>query len=157
VTDGEATVVVYASAQQRTASCPRCQYLSQSIHSYYSRSPQDLPISGKTVRLVLRVRRFRCQNPGCQQRTFAERCPEVVAPHAQRTKRLTASIAHFGAKVSSGQQQVCWATWALWSAPIPFCVWPRGPPKSRSASPKRWGSMISPFGVVTPTARCWWI
>ena len=101
VTDGETTVVVYASAQQATACCPRCQHPSQSIHSYYSRSPQDLPISGKTVRLVLRVRRFRCQNLACRQRTFAERCPEVVMPHAQRTKRLTTSIRHFGGEVSS--------------------------------------------------------
>jgi transposase len=97
VTDGETAVVFYASAQQATASCPRCQHPSHSIHSYYSRSPQDLPISGKTVRLVLCVRRFRCQNQGCQQRTFVERCPEIVAPHAQRTKRLTASITPFGA------------------------------------------------------------
>ena len=101
MTDGETTVVVYASARQSTASCPRCQEPSSSIHSYYSRSPQDLPISGKTVRLVLRVRRFRCQNPACQQRTFAERCPQVVAPHAQRTKLLTTSLTHFGVEVSS--------------------------------------------------------
>ena len=101
VTDGETTVVIYAAAQQATASCPRCQYSSQSIHSYYCRSPQDLPISGKTVRLVLRVRRFRCQKPGCPQRTFAERCPEVLALHGQRTKRLTASITHFCGEVSS--------------------------------------------------------
>lgn len=101
VIDGETTVIVYASAQQATASCPHCQHPSQSIHSYYSRSPQDLPISGKTVRLVLRVRRFRCQNSKCAQRTFAERCPEVLAPHEQRTKRLTASITPFGGEVSS--------------------------------------------------------
>jgi transposase len=101
VIDGETTVIVYASAQQATASCPHCQHPSQSIHSYYSRSPQDLPISGKTVRLVLHVRRFRCQNSACPQRTFAERCSEIVAPHAQRTKRLTASIMPFGGEVSS--------------------------------------------------------
>ncbi len=101
VTDDKTTVMIYASAQQATASCPRCQHPSQSIHSYYARSPQDLPISGKTVRWVLRVRRFRCQNPGCPQRTFAERCPEVVAPHGQRTKRLTASIWPYGGEVSS--------------------------------------------------------
>lgn len=101
VMDGETTVVVFASAQQATASCPRCQEPSQSIHSYYSRSPQDLPISGKTVRWVLRLRRFRCQNPACQQQTFAERCPQVVAVHAQRTKRLNASLTHFGGEVSS--------------------------------------------------------
>lgn len=101
VVDSETRVVVYASAQQAAASCPRCQHPSHSVHSYYSRSPQDLPISGKTVRLVLRVRRFRCQNPACPQRTFAERCPEVVIPYAQHTKRLTVSIAHFGGEVSS--------------------------------------------------------
>src|SRR6266705_529596 len=101
VTDDGTSVIVNASTQQASASCPHCQHPSHSIHSYYSRSPQDLPISGKTVRLVLRVRRFRCQNPGCQQRTFAERCPEVVALHAQRTKRLTGSITHFGGEVSS--------------------------------------------------------
>src|SRR5437899_1336370 len=81
MTDDETTVMIYAAAQQATASCPRCQHPSQSVHSYYTRSPQDLPISGKTVRLVLRMRRFRCQNQGCQQRTFVERCPEVVALH----------------------------------------------------------------------------
>src|SRR5260370_8787960 len=95
-TDDKTTVMIYASAQQATASCPRCQHPSQSIHSYYSRSPQALPISGKTVRRVLRVRRFRCQTPGCPQRTFAERCPQVVAPHGHRTKRLTASICPHG-------------------------------------------------------------
>jgi transposase len=101
ITNGESGVIVYAVAQQARASCPHCQHPSCSIHSYYSRSPQDLPISGRMVRLVLRVRRFRCQNPGCPQQTFAERCPEVVAPYAQRTKRLTASITHFGGEVSS--------------------------------------------------------
>jgi transposase len=101
VTDDDTTVMVYASAQQAGASCPHCHHPSQSIHSYYSRSPQDLPISGKTVRLVLRVRRFRCQNSECPQRTFAERCSEIVAPHGQRTKRLTASITPFGGEVSS--------------------------------------------------------
>lgn len=101
VTDDETGVIVYASAQQASAFCPHCQHPSHSIHSYYSRSPQDLPISGRTVRLVLRVRRFRCQNLACSQQTFAERCPEVVAQHAQRTKRLTASITHCGGEVSS--------------------------------------------------------
>ena len=101
VTDDETSVIVHASAQQTSASCPHCQHPSYSIHSYYSRLPQDLPISGKTVRLVLCVRRFRCQNAACPKRTFAERCPEILAPHAQRTKRLTASITPFSGEVSS--------------------------------------------------------
>jgi transposase len=97
----EKTVIIGATAQQPTAICPRCQSSSQSIHSYYQRSPQDLPVSGKTVRLVLRVRRFRCQNPTCSQRTFAERRPEVLASHAQRTERLTNTLVHFAGGESS--------------------------------------------------------
>jgi transposase len=98
---GEKTVIIGATAQQTTAICPRCQHPSQSIHSYYHRAPQDLPVSGKTVRLVLRVRRFRCQNPTCSQRTFAERRPEVLASHAQRTERLTSTLVHFAGGESS--------------------------------------------------------
>jgi transposase len=41
------------------------------------------------VRLVLRVRRFRCANRQCSHRTFAERLPHLVAVHPQRTVRLT--------------------------------------------------------------------
>ncbi len=96
----EETVLIRATAQQTIALCPRCQSPSQSIHSYYQRSPQDLPVSGKTVRLLLRVRRFRCHNPHCSQRTFAERRPEVLASHVQRTVRLTTTLAHFAGEVS---------------------------------------------------------
>jgi len=97
----EKTVIIGATAQQTTAICPRCQQPSQSVHSYYQRSPQDLPVSGKTVRLVLRVRRFRCQNPQCSQRTFAERHPEVLASYAQRTERLSSTLVHFAGGESS--------------------------------------------------------
>ena len=101
VESGEKTVIIGATAQQTTVICPRCQQPSQSVHSYYQRSPQDLPVSGKTVRLVLRVRRFRCQNPECSQRTFAERHPEVLASYAQRTERLTSTLVHFAGGESS--------------------------------------------------------
>ena len=98
---GEKIVSIGATAQQTSATCPHCQQPSQAIHSYYQRSPQDLPVSGKTVRLVLRVRRFRCQNPLCSQRTFAERRPEVLASYAQRTERLTSTLVHFAGGESS--------------------------------------------------------
>jgi transposase len=101
VESGEKTVIIGATAQQTTAICPRCQQPSQSVHSYYQRSPQDLPVSGKAVRLVLRVRRFRCQNPQCSQRTFAERHPEVLASYAQRTERLSSTLVHFAGGESS--------------------------------------------------------
>ena len=61
---------------------------SHRIHSYDTRSPADLPISGQQVRLVLRVRRFRCSNQQCSRHTCAERIPGVVPLQARRTTRL---------------------------------------------------------------------
>ena len=40
------------------------------------------------MRLQLNVRRFFCDNPACQQRTFVERLPGVVRSFARRTTRL---------------------------------------------------------------------
>lgn len=94
--------MVTASPTCLTAVCPACHQVSQSIHSYYTRSPHDLPVSGQAVQLTLRVRRFRCRNQDCQQQTFAERIPEVVARYAQRTVRLTTTLTLF-AVVLSGQ------------------------------------------------------
>jgi transposase len=75
-----------------TADCPRCKTTSTRIHSYYVRRPQDLPVSGRTTRLVLHARRFRCLNPACPTVTLRERLPDLVAPAAQRTVRLNAAL-----------------------------------------------------------------
>ncbi len=95
----ETKIVVRAVAYGTTAACPSCQKPSSHVHSYYSRSPKDLPVSGKPVQLVLRVRRFRCRNPECGQRIFAERFAQAVARSAQRTTRLSSSLSHFAALV----------------------------------------------------------
>lgn len=80
-------LVVHATSQATHAVCPRCQNISSRVHSYYSRSPADLPSSGRRVQLVLRVRRFRCRTPECQQQTFAERLPALPVS-ARQTSRL---------------------------------------------------------------------
>jgi transposase len=91
----ETELVVTASPTRPSAVCPACHEVSQRVHSYYVCKPHDLPMSGQTVRLQLRVRRFRCQNQACQQQTFAERIPDVVACHSQRTTRLTTTLTLF--------------------------------------------------------------
>src|SRR5438874_12676417 len=83
---------ISARSTNPTAECPTCHQLSQRLHSYYLRTPADLPVSRQTVHLKLRVRRFRCQNPHCKQQTFAERFPPTLAVHAQRTQRLSAIL-----------------------------------------------------------------
>ena len=76
--------------------CPDCEQASRAVHSRYRRKPADLPLLGCRIGVSLRVRRFYCRNAKCARRTFAERLPELVAPHARRTCRLAAAQARVG-------------------------------------------------------------
>lgn len=96
-------LTITAVATSKAAMCPSCGQSSQRIHSYYMRSPRDLPSSGQAVQLHLRVRRFRCSNDDCARQTFAERLPEIVAVSAQRTIRLTKLLSTFAVALSAEQ------------------------------------------------------
>lgn len=88
VSQTEEAIFITACSTTSSAPCPDCQQVSSRVHSTYLRSPQALPSSGRPVRLLLRVRRFRCANPTCRRKTFAEPFPHLVAPRAQRTDPL---------------------------------------------------------------------
>jgi len=70
---------------RRTACCPLCSRRSRGIHSRYQRTLADLPWGGHSVTLRVEVRRFFCRNRRCARVIFAERLPELTAPHARRT------------------------------------------------------------------------
>ena len=72
-----------------TAKCPVCGVASLRVHSVYRRRLDDLPWFGKPATVLLKTRRFFCDNPDCARRIFAERVPEVALPHSRRTRRLT--------------------------------------------------------------------
>jgi transposase len=86
------TLVIEAHSAQMQVSCPTCQQPSLRVHSRYCRTPRDLPVSEHTVRLLLHVRRFFCDNEACTRRTFAEPLPKLLPFRAQRTRRLTRSL-----------------------------------------------------------------
>jgi|APFre7841882724_1041349.scaffolds.fasta_scaffold38188_1 transposase len=87
VIDGQ-DVTITTTSCQTTPCCPSCGVVATREHSRYVRRPGDLPCVGRQVRLQLNVRRFFCDNPACQQRTFVERLPGVVRSFARRTTRL---------------------------------------------------------------------
>jgi transposase len=101
IASSETMLTITARALTPTSACPSCHQVSKHVHSYYTRSPQDLPISGRKVLLVLRVRRYRCPNPQCCRQTFAERLPHVPVS-ARQTSRL-GTILESIAIVLSGQ------------------------------------------------------
>jgi transposase len=72
--------------------CPDCRQPSSRIHSRYTRRLSDLPCQGRAVRLLVQVRRFFCDTPGCFRKTFAEAFPGVAPKHARRTSRQAESL-----------------------------------------------------------------
>jgi transposase len=92
----EDTLSVTLRSELFTAVCPFCGQAAKRVHSRYQRHPDDLPISGRSVRLVIEVRRFFCDNACCPRKTFAEQLPTFVRPHAQRTVRLQLTLQQLG-------------------------------------------------------------
>ena len=103
-------LIIGAEAESGRARCPECQMLSRAIHSHYRRSPRDLPVSGKQVRLVLAVRRFRCRNAACSKAIFCERLPRVVAVYAQQSARLAIALEQLSLALGgqAGARQSAW-------------------------------------------------
>lgn len=90
VTFADGIITVAASSSRPGATCPDCHRPSSREHSHYWRRPVDLPCAERQMRLCLLVRRFFCDNPMCERKTFAEQFPGIVVPYARRTNRLAA-------------------------------------------------------------------
>lgn len=120
--------MITACATDSSACCPDCRHVSGSQHIYLS--PKIQPSSGRLVRLLLQVRRFRCSNRTYRRKTFAETFPLLVAPRAQRTsstRELLRVISEAiegkaGARLSRRQAMKCSPTTILRlirQAPLP--------------------------------------
>jgi transposase len=81
-------ITIVTAPTPDTGVCPACDLPTKRIHSRYRRTLDDLPWQGRTVRIQVRARRFRCTTSSCPRRIFAERLPEVARPRARRTTRL---------------------------------------------------------------------
>jgi zinc-finger of transposase IS204/IS1001/IS1096/IS1165 len=70
--------LVTARAGIQAATCPLCGSPARRVHSRYVREVSDLPGSGRSVRLQVVTRRFRCDAPHCRRQIFAERFGKTV-------------------------------------------------------------------------------
>lgn len=96
IVEDDGKLVIKARATRGSACCPDCNEASMRVHSYYFRSPSDLPCGEWAIQLELQVRRFRCVNIICPRKTFAERLPDLLPVYARRTKRLTERLRQVG-------------------------------------------------------------
>lgn len=90
------TVSLTLASTSLPAACPVCGGATARLHSHYRRTVADLPWSGRRVKLLLRVRKFRCPGTGCPRRIFTERLPSLVEPYARKTTRLHEVLALVG-------------------------------------------------------------
>lgn len=81
---------------QASGQCPVCTHRSARVHSHYQRTVADLPWALWGVLFHLKVRKFFCDNGGCERHIFTERLPDFVAPWARRTHRLADRLTAIG-------------------------------------------------------------
>ena len=128
VCDGAATVITVRPTSD-TSHCPGCGASSGRIHSRYQRRLTDLPLAGRTVRLVVVARRFRCVTVMCVRRIFTERFDDsALAPWARRTARLDLVVQHLGLALGGRPAASFARRLMLPVRTIRWVVWLRGCP-----------------------------
>ena len=80
--------MVEAHSTVRRATCPRCSTRSSRLHGHYRRAIADSPCFGRPVTLAVEIRRFKCINDCCAQRTFCECIEPLAVARQRRTLRL---------------------------------------------------------------------
>jgi transposase len=100
VAEAGGAVVISASCRAQSACCPRCGQESSRVHGGYSRVVADGAAGGRPVLIALRVRRFRCRQPGCPAVTFAEQAAGVTGRYCRRSVPLTAMLAGVGLELA---------------------------------------------------------
>jgi transposase len=75
-----------------TAACSGCGRQSSRVHGGYERSLAGRPLAGRRVRIVARVRRFKCGNARCPQATFTEQIPGLTSLFSRRTPVLNDAL-----------------------------------------------------------------
>jgi transposase len=95
----QSIITLTLHTRQRSLACPLCGRRAKRVHSRYERTLADLPWGTYAVSIRLKIRRLFCDNARCKRRIFAERVPNVVAPWARKTMRLTGRLTALGLAV----------------------------------------------------------
>jgi len=91
------TTTITVRSSKDFGACPFRGTVSRRVHGRYHRGVGDLPLSGRSVRLLVVARRFRCDAVLCWRQIFAERfADDALAPWARRTARLDHMVHHLG-------------------------------------------------------------
>lgn len=80
----EKNIIVYVELCQKDHQCPCCGQTTNTIHDYRAQKIKDVPAFGKLVTIILRKRRYRCNNCG---KRFIEK-NSFIGKYQRTTNRL---------------------------------------------------------------------
>jgi transposase len=83
-------------SQATQGRCPGCSCLSSHVHSCHVRTVADSPAHGRTIELLIHLRRFFCASPDCPRQTFSEQVPDLMSRRSRKTCRLVSSLHAIG-------------------------------------------------------------
>jgi transposase len=114
--EADGTVTVWAVTDHPgAAACPDCGTVSVAVHEYVLTRPRDLRRGLDEVCVAWLKRRWKCQVPACERKTFTESLP-AVPPRCRLTARLRqlagAEVAGRGCTVAEA------ARWQRMSWPV---------------------------------------
>lgn len=92
VQDAGGVIRVLAGTSGAALSCPGCGTGAARVHGYHERTVADVPVDGRQVLVVARLRRMRCPVPGCAVQTFREQVPDVMERYQSCTVRLAGQV-----------------------------------------------------------------
>ena len=84
-------IIIHIHDKRITSKCPCCGKRSSHVHSYYYRTMTTLSLHGQRVKIVAETRRYKCENPKCNRKTFASQIDGVT----ERYSRMTLEARHY--------------------------------------------------------------
>lgn len=91
VSSHDGVFVVHGETTGSSACCPCCGHPSHHVHVHRLRKIQCTEQFSSPVTLILRIRHFRCENPSCPQKYFAEPLP-LAGRYARMSREVASRV-----------------------------------------------------------------
>lgn len=149
---GGDNVLIHVRTVGTAAVCPICQTVATRLHSRYVRCLADAAIVSRPLRLLVKVRKFFCDNASCLRKVFCERL-EFADRYARRTRLAYGGLMSVALALGGRAGARLAAVLGLASSPTTLLRVIRRIPDGEAATPRCSGSTISLPAAGAGTAR----
>lgn len=95
------TYIVELSCIHSGAFCPSCGHFSKNLKGHYTRRLQGLEILNHPLTLLVRSRKYRCNNPCCSRLVFNEALSGLASSYSRNTLEVEKRIDEVSLKTTS--------------------------------------------------------